>query len=137
MDVIYKGRMCGKTYDLIHKSSQNGIPIMCYTHQQCSQVENMANKIGVNIRTISFHKVVNGFYIGSVMIDNIEDILKAIIPVKVDTITATDYSYGASPITYNPTQKTIQTDTLLNQFIQDHNLKEEDILTILKWYLNK
>lgn len=136
MEVIYKGRQQGKTYDLILKSHQTRYPIVCYLYAQCNHIKNMANRLNINIpEPLTFNDVNNSSPCQMpVLLDNVEDILNTVLVRPVNTFTVTNESQGT---VNNFSSSTTTNNTKLNKFIIDNNLQEQDILDALKWWFCK
>lgn len=102
MELICKGRGQGKTHDLILKSAKTGIPILT-THNPVYILE-QARYMGVKIHhpmTVKEYKYLmdkgsltnNKFWTGSLLADDIDEILHQLLNADIKTATCTPDGY--------------------------------------------
>jgi hypothetical protein len=97
IEVISKPRGNGKTYDLIMKSAETGVPIL--TAHNTRYILEEANRLGVKIpepMSIGLYKIYkehNGFnssnWNGKLLIDDVDYVLNRLLDAEVDTVTVT------------------------------------------------
>lgn len=91
--IILKGeRQSGKTTTLISKSSRYGVPIMCASQERAMYLQKMAREQGMAIPVpmyprsmpgITVAKTTKNFGVTDVLVDDVEDVLSALIGCRV------------------------------------------------------
>lgn len=93
MNVIYKGRGQGKTYDMIKLASENKGYILCSTAQQAQHIYNLSKNMSMDIHfpiTYSDLPLTKGQRIDNILIDNAETFIETTVGKKVSAISITD-----------------------------------------------
>ncbi|MHA4074557.1 hypothetical protein [Bacillus cereus] len=77
-------RACGKTTELIKKASVNNLYIVCASKGRVRYVSDLAKKLGLDIPyPISISELPLHGYMKEVLVDDVEDVLSALIGRRV------------------------------------------------------
>lgn len=87
MEIIYMGRGCGKTMEIIKRSSENDIPILVYSDSEKFRIMEKAKTYGYEIPNpiVYNESSLRGFR--EVYVDNAEMFLQSVVGTKLAGIT--------------------------------------------------
>lgn len=87
MEIIYMGRGCGKTMELIKRSSENNIPILVYCSSEKFRIMEKAKTYGYKIPNPIVYSESSLKGVGEVYVDNAEMFLQSVVGTKLAGIT--------------------------------------------------
>lgn len=85
MQILRMGRRCGKTTQLVKQASEGGLYIICANKERAYHIMQVAEELGVNILfpitvgEIADSRGIKSMYIDKVLVDDVEDVLRAFI----------------------------------------------------------
>lgn len=94
MEIVRMNRGTGKTTELIKKSNEKCIPIICADINRVKYISDYAKKLNINIprplpvnQLIQNKHIFRGVKFTTVLVDDIENVLGSVLGIKIDKAT--------------------------------------------------